>query len=56
MKFICPQLFDAHLHLREGDLLKKILPYSHKTCSQVVVMPNLKEMIINKEQAQAYYN
>lgn len=32
---------DMHLHLREGDLLKAILPFSATSFSAAVVMPNL---------------
>lgn len=46
---------DMHLHLREGEILKTILPYSTDTFLGAVVMPNLKQPITDTRLAEAYY-
>ncbi|CAM2813072.1 dihydroorotase [Helicobacter felis] len=45
---------DMHLHLREGDLLKQVLPFSAKCFSGAVVMPNLTTPITNTTLALEY--
>lgn len=45
---------DMHLHLREGQILDSVLPYTAKFFSAGVVMPNLKTPITNIELALAY--
>ena len=32
---------DWHLHLRDGTILKAVLPYTSKTFGRAIVMPNL---------------
>jgi len=34
--------FDAHLHLRHGEMLRNVLPFSAAYCDGALVMPNLK--------------
>lgn len=46
---------DMHLHLREGEILKTILPYSTNAFLGAIVMPNLKNPITNTKLAQEYY-
>ncbi|WP_300731391.1 dihydroorotase [uncultured Helicobacter sp.] len=45
---------DMHLHLREGDMLASVLPFSAQPFSAAVVMPNLKTPITTTALAFAY--
>ncbi|AFI04506.1 dihydroorotase [Helicobacter cetorum] len=40
---------DAHLHVREGEILKSVLPYSSIPFSSAVIMPNLSKPLINTQ-------
>jgi dihydroorotase len=46
--------FDAHLHLRDGDMLRAVLPSTAAHCSGALVMPNLVPPVTTRERAQAY--
>lgn len=46
--------FDAHLHLRDGEMLSMTVPASAATFSGAVVMPNLQPSVTSVEQADAY--
>ncbi|TLD96866.1 dihydroorotase [Helicobacter jaachi] len=54
MTFHITNPMDMHLHLREGDMLNAILPFSANIFSAGVVMPNLKTPITTTQQALAY--
>ncbi|MDX1605030.1 MAG: dihydroorotase [Candidatus Competibacterales bacterium] len=45
---------DWHLHLRDGELLAAILPYSARRFARALVMPNLVPPIATTAQALAY--
>ena len=45
---------DFHLHLRDEDLLKAVLPETEKRFKRAIVMPNLVPPIVNTELALAY--
>lgn len=45
---------DWHLHLRDGDALKSVLPDTARQFARAIVMPNLRPPVINTEMAQAY--
>jgi dihydroorotase len=45
---------DWHLHLRDGDMLRDVLPYTARQFARAIVMPNLKPPVVNVEQAAAY--
>ncbi|GAX86771.1 dihydroorotase [Lebetimonas natsushimae] len=45
---------DMHLHLREGDILKDVLPYTENQFAAAVVMPNLVPPVDNKERLLSY--
>ena len=45
---------DMHLHLRQGDILKAVLPFSAQSFSGGVVMPNLKTPVTTLELANSY--
>ncbi len=46
---------DWHLHLRDGDALKAVLPDTAKQFARAIVMPNLSPPIVNIILANAYY-
>lgn len=46
--------FDAHLHLRDGEMLKIVAPLSAKTFSWWVIMPNLTPAIESIEEVLSY--
>jgi dihydroorotase len=45
---------DWHLHLRDGDALKSVLPDTARQFARAIVMPNLRPPVTNTEMAQAY--
>lgn len=45
---------DMHLHLRDGDALKAVLPYTARQMGRAVIMPNLKPPVISVADAEAY--
>ncbi len=53
-RFRCPD--DFHLHLREGSLLRAVLPSSARNFARALIMPNLRTPISNARQAALYRN
>jgi len=45
---------DWHLHLRDGDTLKAVLPDTVRRFARAIVMPNLRPPVITTELASAY--
>jgi dihydroorotase len=45
---------DWHLHLRDGDALRSVLPDTARQFGRAIVMPNLRPPVITTEQAGAY--
>jgi dihydroorotase len=45
---------DWHLHLRDGDALRAVLPYTAERFGRAIVMPNLKPPVTTTELARAY--
>lgn len=45
---------DWHLHLRDGDLMRDVLPDTAKRFGRAIVMPNLKPPITTVQAAAAY--
>lgn len=45
---------DWHLHLRDGDALRAVLPFTARQFARAIVMPNLKPPVTTTEQALAY--
>jgi dihydroorotase len=45
---------DMHLHLRQGDMLRKILPYTVKHFSGALVMPNTESIIDSFDKVKQY--
>ena len=46
---------DWHLHLRDGEGLKAVLPDTAKQFARAIVMPNLRPPVTTAEAALAYY-
>ena len=47
---------DWHLHLREGEILSNVLPFSYDNFASALIMPNLNAPITNISLAETYYN
>lgn len=45
---------DWHLHLRSGEMLEKVLPYTSQHFSRAIVMPNLPSPVVTTSDANAY--
>lgn len=45
---------DFHLHIREGDDMAAVLPFSFRQMRRAVIMPNLRVPITTTEKAQKY--
>ncbi|WP_304525540.1 dihydroorotase [Halomonas sp. I5-271120] len=45
---------DWHLHLRDGEPLEAVLPYSARQFARAIIMPNLTPPVTTTEQALAY--
>ena len=54
LKIIKPD--DWHVHFREGDILKKIVPETSNLYNRCIVMPNLIDPITTSEKAKLYKN
>lgn len=52
ISFTCPD--DWHLHLRDGDFLRSVLPYTARQFNRAIVMPNLTPPVDSIEAAGAY--
>ena len=48
----CPD--DWHVHLRDGDMLKAVAPYTARQFARAIVMPNLSPPVTTVEAAAAY--
>jgi dihydroorotase len=49
-----PRPDDWHLHLRDGEALRAVLPHTARQFARAIVMPNLKPPVTTTAQAQAY--
>ena len=45
---------DWHLHVRDGEALKAVLPFTAQQFGRAIIMPNLRPPITTAEQAVAY--
>ncbi|MDR3449151.1 MAG: dihydroorotase [Alphaproteobacteria bacterium] len=45
---------DWHVHLREGAVLRAVLPYTARSFARAIVMPNLHPPVTNSARAAAY--
>ena len=46
---------DLHVHLRDGDMLKAVAPYTSRQFARAIAMPNLVPPVTNAEMARSYY-
>ena len=54
MKITLTRPDDWHLHLRDGDALKAVLPHTARQFARAIVMPNLRPPVTTVAQAAAY--
>ena len=45
---------DWHVHLRDGEMLRKVAPYTAREFARAIVMPNLVPPVTTPEAAQVY--
>ena len=45
---------DWHLHVRDGDALKAVVPHTAAQFARAIIMPNLKPPVVDTALAQAY--
>ena len=45
---------DWHLHLRDGEMLKAVLPETSRHFARAIIMPNLVPPVVTSQQAAAY--
>jgi dihydroorotase len=45
---------DWHVHLRDGEMLKRVAPYTARQFARAIIMPNLVPPITTVEEANAY--
>jgi len=45
---------DWHLHLRDGDAIKAVVPHTAAQFARAIIMPNLKPPVVNTALAEAY--
>lgn len=46
---------DWHLHVRNGSVLRAVLPHTTRQFARAIIMPNLKPPIVTLDQAKAYH-
>ena len=46
---------DWHLHVRDGEQLRAVLPYTAKQFGRAIIMPNLKPPIVTTDMVLAYH-
>ena len=46
---------DWHLHLRDGDMLRAVLPHTPAHFARAIIMPNLVPPVVTLADAQAYH-
>ncbi len=46
---------DWHLHVRDGEQLRAVLPYTAKQFARAIIMPNLKPPVVTTAMALAYH-
>lgn len=49
-----PKPCDMHVHLRQGDMLQAVAPWTARYFSRALVMPNLTPPVCSAEQVEAY--
>ncbi|MBX9666340.1 MAG: dihydroorotase [Candidatus Obscuribacterales bacterium] len=54
MKLTIRKIDDMHVHLRQGEMLQSVLPFTMSQCARALVMPNTMPPIINVEDVVNY--
>jgi len=49
-----PRPDDWHTHVRDGDILRAVLPHTARTFARAIIMPNLKPPITTTAKAKSY--
>lgn len=49
-----PRIFDAHLHVRQGDMLHYVAPDSDAVCAYAIIMPNVQPAVKTPERLAEY--
>ena len=49
-----PRPDDWHVHLRDGEMLKAVAPFTARIFGRAIVMPNLKPPVTTAARARAY--
>ena len=47
---------DWHLHVRDGDVLKDVVPHTSERFGRAIIMPNLQPPCSTSQAAASYYN
>ena len=45
---------DWHLHIRDGEIMKAVLPLSYRWARRAIIMPNLNPPVITSQDARSY--
>jgi len=45
---------DWHLHVRDNEALKSVVPYTARQCGRAIIMPNLNPPVTTTEKAKVY--
>ena len=45
---------DWHLHIRDGEIMKAVLPASYRWARRAIIMPNLISPVVTREDALSY--
>ncbi len=53
-QFVLNDPLDMHLHLRDGDMLKRVAPYSARYFSGALIMPNLVPPVTTLDMVKEY--
>ncbi len=54
MKLTIRKIDDMHVHLRQGEMLQSVLPFTMSQCARALVMPNTMPPIVNVEDVVNY--
>ena len=55
MSLTITQPDDWHLHVRDGEMLKSVLPQTSRQFGRAIIMPNLKNPVTTTAQAVDYH-
>jgi dihydroorotase len=49
-----PAIFDAHMHLRQGNLMRDVVQWMDRVCDDAIIMPNVVPPIDSAERLKEY--